>query len=144
MKEEGQRGRPYSIVGDVQARQEYYSTAFCLRSTYSCRIERENFYPGPGLESTSPALHAGALTSELSKTQHRSRTQFFSFKSKTSLRTKFLINTSLILKILSLMVIPQFENALPHLGHNTAEIVSPQDRKDSVMDLPQSEGSCKC
>ena len=42
------------------------------------------------------------------------------------------------------MVIPQFGNALPHLGHNTAEIVGPQDRKDSVMDLPQSEGSCKC
>ena len=34
----------------------------------SCRIERENFYPGPGLESTSPALRAGALTTELSKT----------------------------------------------------------------------------
>ena len=31
----------------------------------SCRIQREKFYPGPGIETGTLALHASALTTEL-------------------------------------------------------------------------------
>ena len=36
-----------------------------------------------------------------------------------------------IKKVLSLMVTPEFGNALPQLGHNTAQIVDTEAREDN-------------
>ena len=44
----------------------YFSGQGCLLD--SLNIEREKFYPGPGIEPGSPVLCAGTLTTELSRT----------------------------------------------------------------------------